>query len=163
MKFRSLNPRQAGFTLIEILVVVVIMGIVVGLISINLMPDDKRTLTMEGQKLSLLLEQAHDEAIVTGKDIAWSAKGDEYRFWQKDDQGQWAEMKGDDLFQARKLAQGVRLADLKINMAKASPDERLVFSSDGLGAPFSMDLGLNDLHVRVTGDGAGKITLQNDE
>ncbi len=155
--------RQAGFTLVEILVVLVIIGITVAMVSINLMPDDKRVLTTEAQKLALLFEQARDEAIISGKEIAWSAEGDKTRFWRKDDQGKWALNSGDDLFRERDLAPGVKLAELQINSVKAAMNERLVFSPSGMNMPFRLDLGLNASRVSIMGDNLGKLVLKNDE
>lgn len=155
--------RQDGFTLVEILVALVIIGITVAMVSINLMPDDKRMLTTEAQKLALLFEQARDEAIISGKEIAWSAEGDKTHFWRKDDQGKWAFNSGDDLFRERDLAPGVKLAELQINSVKAALNERLIFSPGGMNVPFRLDLGLNASRVSITGDNQGKLVLKNNE
>lgn len=155
--------RQAGFTLVEILVVLVIIGITVALISINLMPDDRRVLTTEAQKLALLFEQARDEAIISGKVIAWSVEGDKTHFWRKDDQAQWILNSGDELFRDRDLASGVKLADLQINSVKAAVNERLLFSPSGMNMPFKLELVLNASRVSIAGDNMGKLALKNDE
>ena len=160
---RMNGTRQAGFTLIEILVALVIIGIIVGLASLNLMPDDKRVLKMEAQKLALLFEQAHDEAIISGKEIAWSSEGDKTRFWHKDDQAKWVMTSGDDLFRERDLAPGVKLKEMQINSVKAAMNERLIFSPGGLNMPFTLDLGLNDARILVVSDSQGKLTLKSDE
>ncbi|MBU1691496.1 MAG: GspH/FimT family pseudopilin [Gammaproteobacteria bacterium] len=155
--------RQVGFTLVEILVVLVIIGITVALISVNLVPDDKRVLTIEAQKLALLFEQARDEAIISGKEIAWSVEGDKTRFWRKDDKGKWMPNSGDDLFRDRDLAAGVKLAELQINSVKAAVNERLIFSPGGMNMPFKLDLALNSSRVSIAGDNLGKLALKNDE
>lgn len=155
--------RQAGFTLIEILVVLVIIGITVAMVSINLMPDDKRVLTTEAQKLALLFEQARDEAIISGKEIAWSVEGDKTRFWRKDDKGKWTPYSGDDLFRDRDHAPEVKLVELQINSVKAAMNERLIFSPSGMNMPFRLDLGLNASHVSIAGDNLGKLVLKNNE
>jgi len=75
---------QRGFTLIEILVVLAIIGIMVGLAGMRMMPDDDRTLHGEAQRLALLLEQARDQAVASGEPIAFSMAPRGYRFWSLD-------------------------------------------------------------------------------
>jgi general secretion pathway protein H len=74
---------QRGFTLIEVLVVLVIIGIMVGLVGVRLMPDDDRVLANEVQRLALLLEQTRDQAVVSGEPIGsrWKPA---LRFWSLD-------------------------------------------------------------------------------
>lgn len=155
--------RGAGFTLIEILIVLVIVGITVAFASVNLLPDDRRILNEEAQKLALLLEQARDEAIVSGKEIAWSAEGGEGRFWRKDELGQWATVSGDGLPPASDLVPGMRVEELNINAVKAEPHERLVFTPSGMNLPFRMVLGLNRNRLGLDGDILGKIELSESD
>jgi general secretion pathway protein H len=133
------------------------------MVSINLMPDDKRVLTTEAQKLALLFEQARDEAIISGKEIAWSVEVGKTHFWRKDDQGKWIPNSGDELFRDRDLAPGVKLADLQINSVQAARNERLIFSPGGMNMPFRLALGLNASRVSIAGDNLGKLALKSDE
>lgn len=159
MKF----SRQVGFTLIEILVALVIIGIIIGLASLNLMPNDKRVVMLEAQKLALLFEQAHDEAIISGKEIAWSVEGNKAYFWHKDDQAKWALNSGDDLFRERELAPGVKLKELQINSVKIAMNERLIFSPGGMNPPFKLGLELNASRASIVSDSQGKLVLKTDE
>ena len=51
-------------TLLELLVVLVIVGILLGAVALNAAPGDRQWLQGEAQRIALLLQLARDEAIV---------------------------------------------------------------------------------------------------
>lgn len=68
MVFLPRNHR--GFTLIEILVVITIIGILSGLIVINVVTSDpQKDLNREGERLMAVLEMAQEEALFGRQDI----------------------------------------------------------------------------------------------
>ena len=152
--------RQRGFTLIEILVVLVIIGIMVGLASVRLMPDDARAVADEAQRLALLLEQTRDQAVVSGEPIAFSVEAGRYRFWSLGEGGEWVPRTGDDLLKDRPLGGGVRLKALQVNQAVLAPGERLLFLPSGSNAPFTADLALNAAHARIRSDSLGRVKVE---
>ena len=156
------EPHYAsrGFTLIEILVVLVIVGVMLALVSLNLAPDDGRILQTEGQRLALLLEQARDEAISSGQEIAWSSEKESYRFWRKDKKDEWVASSEDELFRERNWPPGVQLLEVRINRNPAPSNQRLVFSPAGLNAPFQLALGLGEQRIWVNGGGMGGMTIE---
>ena len=158
-----IKRQQCGFTLIEILVVLVIIGIMVGLASVRLMPDDQGALTNEAQRLALLLEQARDQAVASGEPVAFSVEEGRYRFWSLDTDDQWVPRSGDDLLADRPLATGVKLLALQVNQAMLGAGERLLFLPSGSNAPFTADLGLNAAHARIRGDSVGRVRVENAE
>ena len=101
-----LGPRyEHAFTLVEILVVVVIMGIIsaVALLSLGVLGDD-RNLQREAQRLSSLIELANDEAMIQGRDFGLEILRSGYRFVEHDPLiNRWHELLGDDLLRAREL------------------------------------------------------------
>lgn len=155
--------RQHGFTLIEILVVLVIIGIMVGLIGVRMMPDDDRAVRNEAERLSLLLEQARDQAVASGEPIAFSVEAGRYRFWALDGENEWVPRSGDELLQDRPLPDGVQLAALQLNQANAAAYTRLVFLPSGSNAPFTADLVLNAAHARISGDSLGRVRVEHAE
>lgn len=154
---------QRGFTLIEILVVLVIIGIMVGLVGVRMMPDDKGVLADEAQRLALLLEQTRDQAVVSGEPIGFSVEAGRYRFWSLDENNQWVPRSGDDLLKDRSLAGGVRLLALQVNQASLAPGERLQFLPSGSSAPFTAELALNAAQVRVLGDTLGRVRVETQQ
>ena len=107
---RRTRAPSGGFTLIEILVVVVIVGIVsaVVLLSANLIDDD-RDVRQEARRLTSLIELAADEALLQGRDLGLEFVQGGYRFVEYDPfLEQWFELAGDELLRPRSLPDGLR-------------------------------------------------------
>lgn len=101
--------KQSGFTLIEILVVVIIVATVSGiaLMSIGLLGDD-RELETERKRLATLIEVAQDEAMMQGREFGLELMNSTYRFVEFDPfTAQWSEIQRDDLFRQRQLPDGM--------------------------------------------------------
>jgi len=100
--------RSAGFTLVEILVVLVIIGTIlsVAFLSFGLLADDK-SLDREARRLSALIELVTDEAMLQGRDFGLEILSGGYRFVELDPLiNQWFEVTGDDMMKARTLDEG---------------------------------------------------------
>jgi type II secretion system protein H len=151
---------QRGFTLIEILVVLVVVGIMVGLASVRLMPDDERLLADEAERLALLLEQTRDQAVASGEPIAFSVDGSGYRFSALDNDSAWVARAGDELLRERTLGSGARVDALRANGTQLAAGERLLFLPSGSNAPFVAELALNSAHARVIGDRLGRVRVE---
>ncbi len=75
--------RGAGFTLIEVMVVLAIVAIGAGLISLAIRDPAETRLEHEAARLSALLEAARTEARAGGFDVSWvpgGEGGDAFRF-----------------------------------------------------------------------------------
>jgi len=99
------NNLQRGFTLIEILVVVVIAGIVssIVLLSMGTLRDD-RDLQREAYRMASLIELAADEALLQGRDYGLEVLHSGYRFVEYDPfTERWGEIIGDDMLRQRQL------------------------------------------------------------
>ena len=135
------TSSSRGFTLIELLVVLLIMGIAAGLIGALVRPDDRALLRAEAERLAQRLELAATESRLTGKRIAWTADGAQYRFWRWRDDAGWSEA-GDGTLRARRLPSGMAISDLRIEAKPAPGGLRLEFDPHGaLAYDFRMTLG----------------------
>src|SRR5476649_2210691 len=90
----------AGFTLLELLVVLVIVGVVLGTVTLNALPSQKQAMQQEAQRIALLLQLARDEAIVRNRQIAFEAGSESYRFLVRNEK-QWEVVTQDDLLRER--------------------------------------------------------------
>jgi len=105
---RLARPHSGGgFTLIEVLVVVVIIGIIsaITVLAVGNLGDD-RELQTEARRMTSLIEMASDEATLQGRDFGLELLQGGYRFVEYDPvTGQWSEVVGDDLMRPRTLAE----------------------------------------------------------
>lgn len=160
--------RAQGFTLLEILVVMVVIGVVVAAIQLNLFSDNARRLHNEGERLAALLTALADESVTSGQPLAVSFSESGYAFWERDDAPipGWRSRPGDELFADRRFTSDIRVVELRVRRQPLPLGEkepaRVVFSPAGLFAPFSVLLALEDLRVRVASDAVGKLSVEDD-
>ena len=68
------KPRRvaAGFTLLELMVVVLIVAIASGAVAVTLRDRSQSKLEEEGARLSALLESARTQSRIVGTDVRWA-------------------------------------------------------------------------------------------
>ena len=151
----TISGRNRGFTLIEMLVVLMIMGLFIGLVSTITQPDDRTVLQLEAERMSQLLDYAATEARLTGKSIAWTADESGYRFWRLGDDGNWSEIRDNELLRARTLPQGVAVSGFRVENMRPQGPMRLEFTPQGSPLAFTIALSLGAVRYSVTGSPVG--------
>ncbi len=150
---RPRKGRVVGFTLIEILVVVAIVGIVVVVAAVNLIPSDAQVARRESGLVALAVEHARDAAWFGGRPTSITFEDGRVREWR---------LKGDawqaDTERDRRLAPGARVTAIFVDGQPLKPDARLVFLADGLGVPFRIALEVRGLPWAIEGDAAGTVS-----
>lgn len=122
-----------GFTLIEMLVVVVIIGILTTTVAMTLTDNPRQNARHEAQRLASLLETANREAHAGQRLLAWSAHDQGYDFFIAESdmdrraETHWQALTDDPLFRPRTLENGVKLGTVKVDEQPLSPGALLVF------------------------------------
>ena len=140
-----------GFTLVELLVVMVIIGITLGLASLNAIPSPRQ---------ALLLQLARDEAIVRNRLVAFEANGERYRFMVRNDTG-WEPVTRDDLLRERTF----KNAPLQLVLEPAATGGptgvlRITFGREPVDKPFLLTMAKADNRVAIRADGVGHFTVE---
>jgi len=159
-----------GFTLLEVLVVMVIIGVVLSFAVLSFKGDDK-SLEQEARRLQALIALASQEAVLQSKELAMEFSSDGYDFVAFDGK-QWQPIADDDVLRARKLPKDL-VIDYQAEGDKltigAKDDEavppRIYFLSSGEATPFHLTLhhrGVAD-DYSLSGDARGKTELKGPE
>ena len=158
---RSANFRQRpqGFTLLELLVVMVIIGITLGAVSLNAMPSEHQVLQNDAQRIALLLQSARDEAILRDRPIAFEADTDRYRFLIFEN-NKWQPLKHDDLLREREFKRAPVMLTISPPSAKQTTPLRIIFGREPVGIPFVMTLAVGDNQVAIHADGIGHFVVE---
>jgi general secretion pathway protein H len=74
------SRSTAGYTLIELLITIAIIGIAVGVVTLSLRGDDSRKLAEETDRLAALFRMAASDARTGGRALVWEADRSGYHF-----------------------------------------------------------------------------------
>lgn len=155
------STGASGFTLIEVLVVVVLIALTAALVAVKLTPDDQSTLRNEAAKLVILLEQARDEAIGTGTSVAWQGDSSHYRFAHRMPDRSWQPYR-EDPFREQTLEQPVQMTGVEINGHVATAGELLVFSPVGANPPFRIHLAAAGVRLRIQSNSPSEFVVEGE-
>ncbi|RKZ48051.1 MAG: type II secretion system protein GspH [Candidatus Parabeggiatoa sp. nov. 2] len=158
-----------GFTLIEIMVVMVIIGVILSFVTLSIGDGGlARKLEQEAQRLASLLTLASQEAIIQAKEMGVSFETDGYRFYVLQEQKWYALTTQDDIFRPRTLPLGmqteIRLEGepIVLNEVQKNTPQLLLLSSGELTAFEVIFTAESDetLRYRLTGTATGKMSVQ---
>ncbi len=150
--------QHRGFTLLELLVVLVIAGILLGAVALNAMPGNSQLLQDDAQRIALLLQAARDEAIVRNRAIAFEIDEQRYRFLIRQNDS-WQVLTNDALLRERSF----RRAPLAVTLTPPSSDRlplRIVFGREPVDKPFALRLTLGANSASIQADGIGNFQVQ---
>lgn len=153
----TLRSRQHGFTLLELLVVMVIAGLMLGAVAFNAMPSPRQRVEQDANRIALLLQLARDEAILRNLPVAFEADQYGYRFQVREDRV-WLPLR-DDMLRDRAFD----ISPLELSMEPPSNQAaavRIVFGREPVDKPFIITLRVPDGSVRIRADGVGHFFVE---
>jgi len=172
--------RSKGFTLVEILVVVVIMAIVISLaiLSVGTTGRDSQ-LDEESRRIEGLVGLLHERALLEGRDFGLRIEPAAYEFVAYDVRSdRWTTLDQEHEFRHRDLPKGLRfqleldsqivvIKSIDRNLAsnEVPPGPQVAIAASGEGTPFRLTL-LRDgttAKAGVVGDALGKVSRESSD
>ncbi len=167
--------RNKGFTLVEILVVVVIMAIVISLAILSVgAPGRDTQLDEESRRIEGLIGLLHERALLEGRDFGLRIEPAAYEFVAYDSiRDRWLPLDQEHEFRRRELPKGVifqleldsqvvviKPFDRNLAADPAAPGPQLAIAASGEGTPFRLTLLREGTTARasVDGDALGKLS-----
>lgn len=151
--------RTRGFTLLELLVVVVVVSIAAGLIVIRGTPGDSNYLQAEARKLSQLMRIAQQEALLKSKTIRFVANENGFEF-QEFTGSRWVPVVGETMLRPRQWDNG----PLDVALINAgNRNEFLLFDGRPGLADQRVILQLRQTGIALESRGAGQFVVGRPE
>lgn len=152
----ALNTRHSmnGFTLLELMVVIVIVGIILSFVTLSTGGDQRaEQLEREAQRIVALLQLASEEAVMRSEQLALRVGESDYEFMILEN-GQWAALADDRPLRPRELPAGIELRlELQDNpppglSAEDSEQPQVFLLSSGEMTPFVLTLSAPETEQR---------------
>ena len=91
-----MTRNQRGFSLLELILVLVIIGIILAAVTIGITDRRADNLKVEAQRLQALINLAVDEALISNQELGLMISDEQYAFLSWDPEEQWQVLSGED-------------------------------------------------------------------
>ncbi|WP_062263120.1 type II secretion system minor pseudopilin GspH [Endozoicomonas arenosclerae] len=101
--------KNAGFTLLEIMLVMVLLGIATAVVLPTLEPGDSSArLKTDAERFAALVKTGHEESLIKGKDLGVKFTRNGYQFMERDE-GKWQPLQQDRMLTEKELPEAITL------------------------------------------------------
>ncbi len=147
-----------GFTLFELLVVMLLIGITISFVSLNVQRDEGRIAGQEARRLAALLNHMREETVLLGKTIAVRVDSQDrsYSFLQADEG--WQLITADDVLRVRRLPETLTVS-VEILEAFEGAEDLIIADAGGDLTPFTVAITGGSRTHYVTLDDTQNVTV----
>ncbi|MGH8713707.1 MAG: prepilin-type N-terminal cleavage/methylation domain-containing protein [Casimicrobiaceae bacterium] len=151
---------QAGFTLVEILVVLIVVGLAAGLAFARFDGDPRQAVERESRRLGAALEHAALLAQWRDETLGISAGGSVYRFWRRPaDAATWEAMSGDDVLLPRRLPAPLVVTVREYAGSPVAADAILPLRASGRNEPYVIQIASPEWFALLAADPLNRVAL----
>jgi general secretion pathway protein H len=161
-----LRNRLAGFTLIEVLIALLIVGVVMATVGLATGGFRARDLEFEADRIAQLFSLAREEAQVRGSPVRMMVSDVGYAF-ESFSENQWRLIRDDELLRARRWEEPTQIkietADKPSDGLTSSLDEvqrSVSFGREQIDVPFTMRLSRDQSVIVIASDGMGRFKVE---
>ncbi|MCG7326914.1 type II secretion system minor pseudopilin GspH [Achromobacter sp. ACRQX] len=156
------GTSERGFTLVEVLVVLVIVAIAASMVSLSVGRGDNR-LRADAERLADAFTVAQSEARSDGRNIRWLANGQGWSF-ERAGRSAGPTAQDDIPVPVDRLESDEVLRPQSWSVApvqwRLDPDRPLIFNTEWVAAPMTLTLSAADAHVTLQRDAAGRYEIR---
>lgn len=153
-------PHDRGFTLIEILVVVLILAIAAGVVVANVGSDERGAVRREAQRFGGALEYAASRAQWRNETLGVNAAGRLIRFWRRNGDGNtWTLVGDDDVLAPRTLAAPLEVTAVSYAGRRLAPDVIVPLRPSGRNEPATFAVLASRTEADIALDPLNRVTI----